>query len=50
MKKDRVTIFIMPEIWKKFRMDCLKRDLSASEAVEQLVKEYLKNVQTTDII
>lgn len=40
-KKEKILLYIEPELKKKFRMQCFSNDKSMSEVVEEAMKKYL---------
>jgi hypothetical protein len=41
-KLSRTTILIDRELWKRFRMRAMEKDISASKYLEELIKKELK--------
>ena len=39
MKKERTTIYIHPELWKKLKKHAIDENKSASELIEELVRK-----------
>ena len=41
MKK--INLYVSEDVWQKFRIECLKRETSASKEVEKLMLKRLKD-------
>jgi hypothetical protein len=39
MRKKRTTIYINPDLWIKFRMSCLLKNITPSKRIEELIKK-----------
>lgn len=44
--KVKTSIFIEEDLWLKFRAECVRRKLKASQEIEKLIKKKLKNFET----
>jgi hypothetical protein len=38
----RVTLYVPIALWQRFRIACLRRNISASQAVQELVEQILE--------
>ena len=41
-QRKTVSITIPPELWTEFRIECLRHDITASEAVEHLIQQQIQ--------
>ena len=42
-EKHRITIYMNSKTWKDFKRECLERDISASQAVDEAIKIWMIN-------
>jgi hypothetical protein len=47
MKRDTTSLKIRPDLWKLAKIESIKRDISLSELIEELLENYLSGQQHT---